>query len=70
MKTQIEFTPDQVGEIVRQELQSAYEGLKETQSEPVHEDDRDPELLYCIQRVMEYYSSPDQYEAWQQSLST
>lgn len=70
MKTEIELTVDQVGEIVRQELQYAYESLKETQSEPVHEDDRDPELLYCIQRVMEYYSSPDQYEAWQQSLST
>lgn len=70
MKTEIELTVDQVGEIVRQELQGAYHDVASSQIEPVHEDDHDPELLYCLQRVIEYYSSPEQYESWQQSLST
>lgn len=65
----IELVPEQIEVVVRQELMLAYESL--LPRDPVENlQDQDSELLYCLQRVIEYYSSPDQYESWQESLST
>jgi hypothetical protein len=68
MKTEIEFTQDQVSAIVRQELQCAYHSMRDPLRVPWYEDDT--ELLNGMQRVIEYYSTPEQYETWQQSLTS
>ena len=67
MNPMIELSPEQTCDVVRQELQMAYESLLPRDVVVDHED-QDSELLYCIQRVVEYYSSPQQYEDWQDSL--
>lgn len=68
MNPSVELTAEQSCEIVRQELQLTYESLLPRDVVVDHED-QDSELLYCLQRVIEYYSSPQQYEDWHESLS-
>ena len=65
----IELTSEQVSEIVRQDLMQAYH-LNQIvdKDESGFSIDNDTDFLYCLQRVIEYYSSPNQYETWQESL--
>lgn len=62
MKVEIELPGNTVDDIVRQDLMQVYSFSK-------IEEATDTDFLYCLQRVIEYYSSESQYEAWQESLS-
>ena len=62
MKVELELPGNTIDDIVRQDLMQVYSFSK-------IEEATDTEFLYCLQRVIEYYSSATQYEAWQESLS-
>lgn len=69
MSIQIELTSEQISDIVREDLMEAYEmNARENHDEGGAVLEPDSEFLYCLQQVIEYYSSPAQYEAWQRSL--
>lgn len=67
MGPRIELSAEQVEAVIRQELMLAYESLL-PRTVVVDTEDQDDELLYCLQRVIEFYSSPEHYDAWQDSL--
>ena len=65
-KITIDLDFDQVSELVRKSLIQDYElsiGLC-----PYDEVDKNDKLLESLKEVIEYYSTPEQYKEWQQSL--
>lgn len=71
MQFQVTLTNNQIESILLQELKSAYDMNRVLcRDEGGHaDDDLDSELLYCIERVIEYYSSPEDFDLWQSSLN-
>lgn len=61
----IELTPEQIEKVIRQGLIQMYSTY--SNNEVINSSDDD--FLYCLQRVIEFYSSPADYEDWQESLS-
>lgn len=59
MGPQIELISEQTAQVVLHELCDTYEYLR-----PSRPDEPEYELLHCLRRVIEYYSSPQEFEAW------
>lgn len=62
----IPLSPEAIETIVLHSLKQSYEMTQIVNDEDEAEFDVD--FLYCLNRVIEYYSSPTDYEAWQESI--
>lgn len=63
MGPEIELIPEQTAQVVRHELCDTYEFLSPSApTEPEYE------LLQCLRKVIEYYSSPQEFESWIKKL--
>jgi len=62
----IEVTNDQIDSIVRQELQLAFELNRHPNRIDCSDDivEPDEDLLTALTTVLEYFSAPDDHEAW------
>ena len=62
----IPLSPEAIETIVIHSLKQSYEMTQLLDGEDAAELGVD--FLYCLNRVIEYYSSPQDYEAWQESV--
>lgn len=58
------LNPDIIEKMVSRELMEAYH---DAMTIPIDENNDD--FLYCLQRVIEYYTTADEYERWQEDLA-
>lgn len=61
----IPLEPEIVDSVVQHALKVAYELNRKVEDDNA---EFDVDFLYCLDRVIEYYSSPQDYEAWQESI--
>lgn len=62
----VEIADDYLDKLVREALISAYNDCIAYPIYSVPEEDN--ELLYCLKRVIEHYSSPEDYDNWLKSI--